>query len=115
MDGLTAKRILIALANMLGFDSVRRANLVNIFTLKLVKANHMSRRIMIKPIGSHRDDWLVLTSNSSKWTKMLNRLIGKEVSFERQCISDPKRTYVNVYSIEQLIIDLELDGYLKTM
>lgn len=114
MDGITAKRILIALVKKLGYSTVRRANYDHQYTLIAIK-NGLSRKILVRPISETSFfPFRYLTCKSSKWEQLLNTLVGCEVrlSVGKDFIVQPP---IAVYSIEQLAIDLELEGHLKNV
>ena len=111
MDSIAAKRILIALSRKLGYENVRRCNCNRGFTLTLTKKN-AKNHIVVRPIGT---DYMQDTSyfcTSSKWTNILNALIGKEIRTLSYSNTSPN---IVVHSPEQLAIDLELQGFLKNM
>lgn len=114
MDGITAKRILIALVKKLGYSTVRRANYDHQYALIAIK-NGFSRKVLVKPIDETSFcKFNYFTCKSSRWEQLLNALVGCEVrlSVGRDCIAQP---LVAVYSVEQLAIDLELEGHLKNV
>ena len=119
MDGIAAKRVLIALAKKFAFDNVRRANRDRQFTLKLVTKSRIARHLMVRPIGSvDTAAFTVMTCKSGKWEQLLNALVGKEVktigTISRRNGTDAiSNKIISVYSVEQLAIDLELEGHLK--
>lgn len=110
MDGITSKRILTALARKLSFDSIRRVNAphgINGYMLKLI--GKTSTYLVTRPIGLANGCYTYFINNSSKWSKMLEALVGNEIEYGY--MHKPKR--IAVYSVEQLAIDLELEGFLK--
>lgn len=116
MDGLLAKRILIALAKKLSFDSVRRVNASGSYTLKLVRKNGRSRHLIVQSINDSGNFNIQLhRCHSSKWNSLLKSLVGKMVWPERiGFVENCKQpTKVQIINVEQLAIDLELEGYLK--
>lgn len=106
MDGLFAKRILIALAKKMGYVSVRRVNTNRKYTLKLVAPSGMSIHFCIHPIGKcEPSDRYTFTS--SKWVNILNGLVGYATLW-----MDDNNNHIEITSIEKLIIDLEMEGWL---
>lgn len=106
MDGNFAKQILIGLAKKLGFADVRRANYNRKFQLKLVCENGSAPLICVKEgVGYTR-----MLFSSGKWEKMLNELKGHYIFNPKNGFAN--HTIVKIDSIEQLIIDLEIDGCL---
>ena len=102
MDGLFAKRVLIALAKKLSFDSICRSNYTSGYCLKLISKGGRRVPMFIKyPNETHMR---VFTCKSSKWVNVLKELEGKSLGY----------SYNNGMPIviEQLIIDLELEGFL---
>lgn len=103
MDGLFAKRVLIALAKMLSFDSICRSNYTGGYCLKLIPKHGRRLPMLIK--YPNETFMRVFTFKSSKWVNILKDLEGKSLG--------------NLYNngmpivIEQLIIDLELEGFLN--
>ena len=102
MDGLFAKRVLIALAKKLSFDSICRCNHVCGYCLKFISKHGRRSPMYIK--YPNETFMRVFTFKSSKWMNILKELEGKSLG--------------NLYNngmpivIEQLIIDLELEGFL---
>lgn len=107
MDGLFAKRVLIALAKKMGYVSVRRVNTNRKYTLKLVDSNGMSIHFCIHPIGKPKlSDRYTFTS--SKWVNILNGLAG----YATTLWMNDNFSELKITSIEKLIIDLEMEGWL---
>ena len=108
MDGITSKRILTALARKLSFDTVRRVNAPpgrNGYMLRLI--GKTSACLGTRPIGAANTYYTYDISNSSKWSKMLKALVGKEIGYGY--LHNP----IVVHSVEQLAIELELEGFLR--
>lgn len=107
MDGLTAKRVFIALAKRLSCSSVQRCNYGQYYKLKLLSPSGNARAV----IGVQTDEKLCLTKvllfKSAQWAKMLQELENKTIAVGNERIK--------INSIEQLIVDLELQGFLKKM
>lgn len=110
MDGLSAKRVLTALAKKLSFDSVRRCNyknnITNGYCLKLVsKSTKQSMPLYV--IYPNERYSRILAVRSSKWADFLKELEGKSLGIR----------YNNGMPIviEQLVVDLELEGFLKNI
>ena len=112
MDGITAKRILVALAKKMSCDSVRRANAKNDigqsgYTLKFVKNG---RSICVRKFVKAYDFGPIgYLSKASNWESLLNGLANMTI---RPLIVHAPAP-IQIHSIEQLAIDLELEGYLK--
>lgn len=108
MNGIDAKRVFLALAKKWHFSSVRRCNeSKEYYKLKFVNSSGRS----VNCLGEQRDNkyhWLnTCLFTSTNWFKMLQSLEGKTIG----CGSER----VKVISIEQLIIDLEIGGWLKNI
>ena len=107
MTGIDAKRVFIALARKWHFSSVRRCNNPGQgYILKFLNSSGYS----VNSLGKENDQhlWLDLcTFESAKWAKMLQSLEGKTIG----CGSER----IKVNSIEQLIVDLEIGGWLKNL
>ena len=104
MDGLTAKRVLIALAKKFSCESVRRCNDGRMYKLVLVNSSGHSACTLCFV----EDGWpygVKLQFNSTKWENILKSLEGKTLAAGSERLK--------VVSIEQLMIELELQGYLK--
>ena len=82
MDGITAKRILVALAKKMSCDSVRRANAKNAigqsgYTLKFVKNG---RSICVRKfVKSHDFGQIGYLSKTSNWESLLNGLANMTI------------------------------------
>ena len=114
MDGLSAKRVLVALARKFGYTTVRRANKHDLYVLKFVdkkKSIGTSAHLIAKPLDNTASDWYVLTFNSAKWNNILNSLVGNDIAANGSLSSSK----LPVHTIEQLVIDLELDGFLNKL
>jgi len=103
MDGLFAKRVLIALARKQSFASVRRANYRHKYQLKLISPNKHSRPLYFKI--DEQSPLSVFTFTSAKWENILKALEGKTILYGKE--------WKKISSIEEIIVDLELQGYLK--
>ena len=107
MDGLTAKRVFIALAKRLSYSSVRRCNYDHYYKLELLSPSGNASTIL----GVQTDKTFLrsqaLLFKSAKWAEMLQELEGKTIT--------AKSERIKVNSIEQLMVDLELQGFLKKM
>ena len=107
MDGLTAKRVFIALAKRLSYSSVRRRKCDRYYKLELLSPFGNARTLFEVQTDETFPWSQVLLFKSSKYAKMLQELEGKTITAGNERIK--------VNSIEQLIIDLELQGFLKKM
>lgn len=107
MDGLTAKRVFIALAKRLSYSSVRRCNYGQYYKLKLLSPSGNACAVIGVQIDEKPYLTKVLLFKSSKWAKILQELEGKTITAGNERI--------RINSIEQLIVDLELQGFLKKM
>lgn len=107
MDGLFAKRVLIGLARMLSFYSIHRCNYGKQgYCLKLVnRHSHISMPLSVIYPGEQFSRTFVC--KSAKWTRILAEIEGKSLGV--------RYNNGNPISIEQLIIDLELEGFLKNI
>lgn len=105
MDSLAAKRVFIALAKRLSYSSVRRCNYDHYYKVELLSPSGNTSTIL----GVQTDKtfpWSqALLFKSRKWAEMLQELEGKTIT--------AKSERIKINSIEQLIIDLELQGFLK--
>lgn len=103
MDGLTAKRVFIALAKRLSYSSVRRRRCDRYYKLELLSPSGNARTVL--EVQTHETfQWSqALLFKSRKWAEMLKELEGKTIT--------AKGERIKVNSIEQLIVDLELQGY----
>ena len=103
MDGLTAKRVFIALAKRLSYSSVLRCKCGQYYKLNLLSPSGNE----CTALGVQTDEtfpWSqVLLFKSSKYAEMLKELEGKTIT--------AKGERIKVNNIEQLIVDLELQGY----
>ena len=96
------------MARKLSFDTVRRVNAPhgrNGYMLRLI--GKTSACLGTRPINAADTYYTYDISNSSKWSKMLEALVGKEIGY------DYLHKPIVVHSVEQLAIDLELEGFLR--
>ena len=107
MDGLTAKRVFIALAKRLSYSSVRRWKYDHYYKLKLLSPFGNASTILGVQIDKTFPGSQTLLFKSATWAKMLQELEGKTIT--------AKSERIKVNSIEQLMVDLELQGFLKKM
>ena len=98
MNSLIAKQVFTALAKSLFYSSVQRCDLGSHCMLLFISSSG---------IAACTFKGTILRFNSSKWADMLKELEGKTIAI------GTKR--IKVDSIEQLMIDLELQGFLKKM
>lgn len=138
MDGLLAKRVLIALAKKFSYESIRRVNCTAIdnstgvpkkiqgYKLHLTRNGHSYAQLVVYPLednvelpfGVNLDS---LVAKSAKWESLLEGLAGHRVTTRsianKHMFSNrhkqTKPISIRVASIEQLMIELELEGYLK--
>lgn len=108
MDGLTAKRILTALARKLGCVNVSVVKCGNNQYWQLM-VRHCNGVKGILCVKDGRDIHTVI-SKSRAWNSFLPQLEGCIV--QRMFLNDKD---IPVKSIEQLVIDLELEGFLKNI
>lgn len=137
MDGLLAKRVLIALAKKFSYESVRRANCSAIdnstsvpkkiqgYQLHLTRNGHSYAQLVVYPLEDNVErpvgvNLEALVAKSAKWESLLEGLAGNIVSArlimnKHVFRNRHKQKHINirVASIEQLMIELELEGYLK--
>lgn len=108
MDGLTAKRILTALARKLGYANISTITCCNgqYWQLTMCNRSGCNRILYVK------DDQSIhaVISKSRAWNSFLPQLEGCIV--QRMFLNDKD---IPVKSIEQLVIDLELEGFLKNI
>jgi len=108
MDGLFAKRVLIGLARILSFDSIRRCNCgKQRYCLKLVNQHGHSSIPLYVIYPGEKYSSRIFVCKSAKWACILAELEGKSLGI--------RYNNGNPISIEQLIIDLELEGFLKNI
>lgn len=109
MSGIFAKRVLTALARKLSYVNVRRENYHGKYQLKLVKKNGISAPLLVQvstDIGGYIDKFVF---TSTKWTSILNDLVGKTIVYGKGDSIEWK----TIISVEELVIDLELKGFLR--
>lgn len=107
MDGLIAKRILTALARKLGYSNVVIAKFGNSQYWQLVIRRYGGyNRILYVKDGQSMH---AVISKSRAWNSFLPQLEGCVV---QRVLNDKD---IPVKSIEQLVIDLELEGFLKNI
>lgn len=109
MSGIFAKRVLTALARKLSYANVRRENYHGKYQLKLVGKNGKSAPLMLRV--SKGNDWYIdmFLFTSTKWTSILNALVGKTIVYDKGADIEWK----TITSVEELVIDLELKGFLR--
>ena len=107
MDGLTAKRILTALARKLGYANVSTMKCCDGQYWRLMVRSHSgcNRILYVKDSQSMH----AVISKSRAWASFLPQLEGCVV---QRVLNDKD---IPVKSIEQLVIDLELEGFLKNI
>ena len=105
MDSLTAKRVFIALAKKLSYSSVQRCNHDHCYKLKLFPPSGNAYAVLKVQIDERLLWTQELLFKSANWAKMLQELEGK--------IIVARLEKIKINSIEQLMIDLELQGFLK--
>ena len=103
MDGLTAKRVFIALAKRLSYSSVRRRKCDRYYKLELLSPFGNARTLFEVQTDETFQWYQTLLFKSRKWEDMLQELEGKTIT--------AKGERIKVNNIEQLIVDLELQGY----
>ena len=103
MDGLTAKRVFIALAKRLSYSSVRRRKCDCYYKLELLSPFGNARTLFEVQTDETFQWYQTLLFKSRKWEDMLQELEGKTIT--------AKGERIKVNNIEQLIVDLELQGY----
>ena len=103
MDGLTAKRVFIALAKRLSYSSVQRRKCDRYYKLELLSPFGNARTIFEVQTDETFQWYQTLLFKSRKWEDMLQELEGKTIT--------AKGERIKVNNIEQLIVDLELQGY----
>ena len=103
MDGLTAKRVFIALAKRLSYSSVRRRKCDCYYKLELLSPSGNACTVLEVQTDETFQWSQTLLFKSRKWAEMLQELEGKTIT--------AKGERIKVNNIEQLIVDLELQGY----
>ena len=103
MDGLTAKRVFIALAKRLSYSSVRRRKCDRYYKLELLSPSGNAYTVLEVQTDETFQWSQTLLFKSRKWAEMLQELEGKTITAGNERIK--------VNNIEQLIVDLELQGY----
>ena len=103
MDSLTAKRVFIALAKRLSYSSVRRYKCDHYYALELLSPSGNVRTVFEVQTDETFQWSQILLFKSRKWAEMLQELEGKTIT--------AKGERIKVNNIEQLIVDLELQGY----
>lgn len=109
MDGLTAKRILTALARKLGCANVSTMKCRNGQYWLLMIRNHNGKNRILYVKDGHGQSMHAVISKSRAWASFLPQLEGCVV---QRVLNDKD---IPVKSIEQLVIDLELEGFLKNI
>lgn len=107
MDGLTAKRILTALARKLGYANVSTMKWLNGKYWLLMLCNRSGKNCILYVKDGQSVHAVI--SKSRAWASFLPQLEG----FVVQRVLNDKD--IPVKSIEQLVIDLELEGFLKNI
>ena len=109
MDSLAAKRVFIALAKRLSCSSVQQCKYGHYYKLKLLSPSGNACAVLgVQTDKDKKFSWAqVLYFKSANWAKMLQELEGKTIA------AGSERIEVNC--IEQLMIDLTLQGFLKKM
>ena len=110
MDNLTAKRVLVALARKFSFSFIKRyvkryPSSDRLYCLKFLTKQGSDTLLGFE---SKPGEWAYAAHFASpKWIDILHSLEGKTLAIGSE------RLKVN--SIEQFVIDLELEGFLKTI
>lgn len=112
LRGIDAKRVIVALANMMGFTKVQRLKIGKYYNLALIKYKNGGARLYLcevlqytassKPICEVE---YVICKNGD-WLSLLNNL-------ENKVLYNPGHGDVPITCLEELIIKLQLDGWLK--
>lgn len=106
MDNLTAKRVLVALARKFSFSFIKRYQSSNGLHCLEFWTKQGSNTLL--GFESKPSEWACAAYFASpKWIDILHSLEGKTLAIGSE------RLKVN--SIEQFVIDLELEGFLKTI
>ena len=108
LRGIDAKRVIVALANMMGFASVKRLKLDDNYCLVLWKHNgtgtHWYLMEVLHPASIYQTKRVICKNND--WLSLLNNL-------ENKLIYNYGRDNIQITCLEELIIKLQLDGWLK--
>lgn len=107
MDNLSAKRVMTALARKFSFSYIRRYYSSSDESYRLEFLTKQGSNTLLG-FESKPGEWAYAAHfTSQKWIDILHSLEGKTL------VIGSERLKVN--SIEQLVIDLELEGFLKTI
>ncbi len=119
LTGSLAKDIVFALAKKAGFDNVRRCNCGHCFKLVLVDSRTKAKAPLLVehvstggngPVVSY---FSIFQSWSGKWAKIVESLVGKTIALSQHPLSTVNVEKIHINCIEELIMTLELEGFLQ--
>lgn len=119
LTGSLAKDIIFALAKKAGFDNVRRCNCGH--CIKLVFVNTRTKAqvpLLVEHMSTGGNGPFVryssiFQSGSGKWAKIIESLVGKTIALSQHPLSTVGVEKIHVNCIEELIMTLELEGFLQ--
>lgn len=119
LTGSLAKDIIFALAKKAGFDTVRRCNYGHFF--KIVFADSKTKAkvpLLVEHVATSGNGpvvsyFSIFQSWSGKWAKIVESLVGRKIALSQYPMSTVGVEKIHVNSIEELIMTLELEGFLQ--
>lgn len=112
LRGIDAKRVIVALANMMGFAKVQRLKCGNYYHLAFIKYKYGGVRLYLCEVLQYtaspkpRCEVGEIICKKGDWLSLLNNL-------ENKVLYNPGYDDVPIVCLEELIIKLQLDGWLK--
>lgn len=119
LTGSLAKDIVFALAKKAGFDTVRRCNYGHSFKLVFVDNKTKAKVPLLvehMPIGGNGpvvSYFSIFLSQTGKWKKIVESLVGRTIALSQHPLSTVGVEKIHVNCIEELIMTLELEGFLQ--
>lgn len=119
LTGSLAKDIVFALAKKAGFDNVRRCNYGPCFKIMLIDSKTKAKVPLLVehmstggngPVISY---FSIFRSWSGKWAKIVESLVGRTIALSQYPLSTVSVEKIHVNCIEELIMTLELEGFLQ--
>ena len=110
LRGIDAKRAIVALANMMGFAKVQRLKLGKYYNLAFIKYSgvrlYLCEVLQYTASPKPRYELEEVICKNGDWLSLLNNL-------ENKVLYNPGHNDVPITCLEELIIKLQLDGWLK--
>ena len=119
LTGGLAKDIVFALAKKAGFDTVRRCNCGRCFKLVFTDSKTKAK---VPLLVEHRSTggngpvvsyFSIFQSWSGKWANIVESLVGRTIALTQYPLSTIDVEKIHVNCIEELIMTLELEGFLQ--